>query len=181
MPSGSSPLDGHAVADAAHLLARLTFGARPGQAEAVAKTGLAAWLDAQLHPDKIADAAGTAALAPFRDALAPPADLEDTAQQEMAAAMQDGDVASGKKAKNMARKEIVLETQMTALARHIASERAVHEVMTDFWTNHFSVSLQKGKVRYLAADFVETAVRPFALGTFADLLKATARHPAMLV
>jgi uncharacterized protein (DUF1800 family) len=179
--AGATPLDGRAtVADAAHLLARLSFGARPGQADAVARTGLAAWLDAQLHPEKIADAAGTAALAPFRDALAPPADLEDAAQQEMAA-MMDSDAAAGKKAKNMARRELVLETQMTAIARHVASERAVHEVMTDFWTNHFSVSLQKGKVRYLAADFVETAVRPFALGTFADLLKATARHPAMLV
>ena len=165
------------VPDAAHLLARLTFGAKPGQAEAVAKTGLAAWLDTQLHPDKIVDAAGVAALAPFRDALAPPADLEDAIQQELA----DNDMVGDKKAKNMARRELVLETQMTAIARHVASERAVHEVMTDFWTNHFSVSLQKGKVRFLAADFVETAVRPHALGSFAELLKATARHPAMLV
>ncbi|HET9625185.1 MAG TPA: DUF1800 domain-containing protein [Kofleriaceae bacterium] len=176
------PLDGHATpADAAHLLARLTFGPRPGQAEALAGAGLAAWLDAQLRPDHIADPAGAAALAPFRDALAPPADLEDAAQQELADMPRDGDPARGKQAKNRARRALVLETQMTVIARHVASERAVLEVLTELWTNHFSVSLQKGKVRYLAADFVETAVRPFALGRFADLLKATARHPAMLV
>ncbi|MEO7734324.1 MAG: DUF1800 domain-containing protein, partial [Kofleriaceae bacterium] len=180
-PGGSTPLAGRATrADAAHLLARVTFGPRPGQAEALANRGLAAWLEAQLRPGELADPAGTAALAPFRDALAPPADLEDAAQRDAAAMLQDGDVASDKKAKNMAKRALVLETQMTAIARHVASERAVLEVMTDFWTNHFSVSLQKGKVRYLAADFVEQAIRPFALARFVDLLKATARHPAML-
>ncbi|HEX4422260.1 MAG TPA: DUF1800 domain-containing protein [Kofleriaceae bacterium] len=177
-----TPIDGRATpADAAHLLARLTFGARPGQADELARTGLAAWLEAQLRPETVPDPAGAAALAPFHDALAAPADLEDAAQAEAAAMIADGDAPGDKKAKNMAKRELLLETQMTAIARHIASERAVLEVMTDFWTNHFSVSLQKGKVRYLAADFVEQAVRPFALARFVDLLKATARHPAMLV
>jgi uncharacterized protein (DUF1800 family) len=176
----ATPLDGLATtADAAHLLARLTFGPRPGEAERLARRGLSAWLEAQLRPGELADPAGAAALAPFRDALAPPADLEDAAL-DMAAMAQDGEPGGGKPAKAMARRELVLDTQMTAIARHVASERALLEVMTDFWTNHFSVSLQKGKVRFLAADFVETAIRPRALGRFADLLSATARHPAML-
>jgi uncharacterized protein (DUF1800 family) len=178
--SAATPMSGRATpADAAHLLARLTFGARPGEAQAVARTGLAAWLDAQLAPARLPDPAGDAALAPFRDALAPFADLEDAAEREAAAMVQDG--AADKKARNQAKRELLLETQMTAIARHVASERAVLEVLTDFWTNHFSVSLQKGKVRYLAADFVERAVRPHALGKFSDLLLATARHPAMLI
>ncbi|HEY0189673.1 MAG TPA: DUF1800 family protein, partial [Kofleriaceae bacterium] len=162
MPATKTPLDGGATpADAAHLLARLTFGPRPGQPAQVARTGLAGWLEAQLRPKAIADPVGDAALAPFVGALALPADLEDAVQAE---AMPDGasDVtadgtadgmpdaaapAAGKKAKNMAKRALVLETQMTAIARHVASERALLEVMTDFWTNHFSVSLQKGKVR----------------------------------
>ena len=53
--------------------------------------------------------------------------------------------------------------------------------MTDFWTNHFAVSLHKGKVRFLAADFVERVIRPHALGRFSDMLVASARHPAMLL
>ena len=32
-----------------HALNRLTFGARPGDAEAVARMGLDKWLDSQLH------------------------------------------------------------------------------------------------------------------------------------
>src|SRR5271169_173957 len=34
-------------------LSRLTFGARPGDAEQVRKIGLKKWLDLQLHPERI--------------------------------------------------------------------------------------------------------------------------------
>jgi uncharacterized protein (DUF1800 family) len=36
-----------------HALNRLTFGPRPGDVEAVEKTGLKKWIDLQLHPDRI--------------------------------------------------------------------------------------------------------------------------------
>ena len=36
-------------------LNRLTFGARPGDAETVRKLGLKNWLDRQLHPERIAE------------------------------------------------------------------------------------------------------------------------------
>ena len=38
-----------------HTLNRLTFGARPGDAEAVKKLGLKKWIDRQLHPSSIAE------------------------------------------------------------------------------------------------------------------------------
>lgn len=38
-----------------HALDRLTFGARPGDLEAVRKTGLKKWIDQQLHPERIAE------------------------------------------------------------------------------------------------------------------------------
>jgi uncharacterized protein (DUF1800 family) len=37
------------------VLSRMTFGARPGDAEEVKRVGLAKWIDLQLHPDKIAE------------------------------------------------------------------------------------------------------------------------------
>jgi uncharacterized protein (DUF1800 family) len=170
-PAPATPLEGGATgADAAHLLSRLTFGAKPGQAAAITPD-LAKWLDLQLRPQQIVDKAGVDALAPFQSALAGPEELR--AAEE---AMRDDGEKKGK-----IKREQILEIQMTAIARHVASERQLYEVIVDFWTNHFSVSLQKGPVRYLAADFVERAIRPHALGTFRDLLKATAHHPAMLV
>ncbi|MDQ2774563.1 MAG: DUF1800 domain-containing protein, partial [Acidobacteriota bacterium] len=36
-----------------HALDRLTFGPRPGDAAQLEQTGLDAWLDAQLHPERI--------------------------------------------------------------------------------------------------------------------------------
>jgi len=38
----------------AHVLNRLTFGPRPGDVDDVKKVGLKKWIDAQLHPDRIA-------------------------------------------------------------------------------------------------------------------------------
>lgn len=40
-----------------HALDRLTFGARPGDVEAVRKLGLKKWIDQQLHPEKIQESA----------------------------------------------------------------------------------------------------------------------------
>jgi uncharacterized protein (DUF1800 family) len=49
----------------AHVLDRMGFGPRPGDIERVQQQGLAAYIDAQLHPEKIADAAMNARLDEF--------------------------------------------------------------------------------------------------------------------
>src|SRR5512134_1872819 len=46
------PGDERAVA---HVLNRLAFGPRPGDIDRIARTGLAAWIDAQLQPQRIAN------------------------------------------------------------------------------------------------------------------------------
>jgi uncharacterized protein (DUF1800 family) len=49
-----------------HLLERLTFGARPGNADAVQRKGLTKWIEAQLHPERIPeDPALEVSLKPF--------------------------------------------------------------------------------------------------------------------
>ena len=49
----------------AHVLDRIGFGARPGDIERVQQQGLASYIDAQLHPDKIPDTAMNARLEEF--------------------------------------------------------------------------------------------------------------------
>jgi uncharacterized protein (DUF1800 family) len=49
-----------------HALNRLTFGIRPGDVERTRAMGLEKWLEEQLHPDKINDAALESRLAPLR-------------------------------------------------------------------------------------------------------------------
>src|SRR5215475_1926382 len=51
---------------AVHALNRLTFGPRPGDVQQVMAMGVDRWIDLQLHPEKIADNAMDARLAPLR-------------------------------------------------------------------------------------------------------------------
>ena len=67
-----------------------------------------------------------------------------------------------------------------AVARAIWSERQLLEVMADFWSNHLNVTCPYGDVWDNRTDYDRNVIRKFALGRFADLLKASARHPAML-
>src|ERR1700712_4724698 len=48
-----------------HVLNRLTFGLRPGDADRVQASGLIAYIDNQLHPERLDDAALEARLAPL--------------------------------------------------------------------------------------------------------------------
>src|SRR6266566_3387842 len=59
-----------------HVLNRLTFGARPGEAYRVHAMGLATWLDQQLHPPRIDDHAAEAML-PQLDAAPDSADPKE--------------------------------------------------------------------------------------------------------
>ena len=55
------------------------------------------------------------------------------------------------------------------MARAVASERQLLEVMTDFWLNHFSVYDAKGpRQRYMLADYENRVIRPNALGKFRE-------------
>jgi uncharacterized protein (DUF1800 family) len=75
---------------------------------------------------------------------------------------------------------IVIELSQAKLTRAVYSERQLQEVMTDFWFNHFNVFIGKNADRWLTTSYEYEAIRPHVLGSFRDLLGATARHPAML-
>ncbi|MBI1734096.1 MAG: DUF1800 family protein [Candidatus Rokubacteria bacterium] len=61
--------------DVVHLLARATFGPRPGDVERVRRMGAAAWLDGQLAPNSLDDAATAAALASLPTLAMPTSEL----------------------------------------------------------------------------------------------------------
>lgn len=63
----------------------------------------------------------------------------------------------------------------------IESDTPFMERMVHFWSNHFAVSIKKNQVRGLAGPYEFEAIRPNILGSFGDLLKASALHPAMLI
>ena len=152
---------------AEHLLSRLTFGARPGDAAEIQRVGVKKWIDRQMHPDLIGESprliGKLSALKTINEspaALAQEFPLRGEAQARVAT--------------------IGRELTEAKVYRALYSERQLEEVLVDFWFNHFNVNFQKGAGRYLTADYERTAIRPHVFGHFGDLLRATAEHPAML-
>jgi len=67
------------------------------------------------------------------------------------------------------------------LAQSYAAPIGFVERLVAFWSNHFCVSVAKGPIgRGAAGAFEREAIRPHALGRFADMLLAVERHPVML-
>ena len=67
------------------------------------------------------------------------------------------------------------------MLRAAYSERQLEEVLADFWFNHFNVIRRQGPRRaFMLTEYERDAIRPHVLGSFRDLLGATAQSPAML-
>src|SRR6266567_2372603 len=155
-----------------HALNRLAYGPRPGDVQRVAAEGVMRWIDRQLSPEEIDNERLAEREGQFQ--------ILRYDRGELAAA---ADTMADKSAADpIAQKGRRLAGQFADLAvvRAALSERQLYEVMVDFWTNHFSVYIAKGADRFLTPDYIEHTIRPRAMGTFEDLLIATARSPAML-
>jgi uncharacterized protein (DUF1800 family) len=141
-----------------HVLNRLTFGARPGDADRVQAIGLAAWLDQQLHPSRIDDHAAEAILPPLGAApgSADPMELRRFARRQVET------LASDK------------------VLRAMYSERQLQEVLVDFWFNHFNVYAGKGRTAEYLPEYERDVIRPHVFDHFRELLEADAKSPAML-
>jgi len=156
-----------------HVLNRIGFGAGPGDIERVRQLGLQAYIDQQLRPDRIADAAMSERLAGFATLSKSSRELADEYFLPAQMARQQGQTVRGDR-------QAILELMQAKVLRAAYSERQLQEVMVDFWFNHFNVFVGKGQVRLYLNEYERDVIRPHVLGTFADLLRATAESPAML-
>ncbi len=77
-------------------------------------------------------------------------------------------------------RQALAELMQAKILRAAYSERQLEEVMVDFWFNHFNVFSGKGQVRVYLNEYERDAIRPHVLGSFRELLQATAESPAML-
>jgi uncharacterized protein (DUF1800 family) len=164
-----------------HALQRLTYGPRPGDVERVEAIGLEAWLERQLDPVRVDDGATDTALAAFPTLTMSIADLHREYprrdEQNFAAGKNGGGEAAPPYRRPV---RIAGELQAARMLRAVRSERQLQEVMVDFWANHFNVFVGKGELRWYTTAWEREVIRPHALGRFPELLRATARHPAML-
>jgi uncharacterized protein (DUF1800 family) len=189
-----------------HGLNRLGYGPRPGDVETVRVMGLDKWIERQLHPERIDDAALRARLADYRTLDLPVAALIEGYEiprevkreiQERRAETAEASETSGEDAARARRevmrqlgsgmqqmqgrpRQVIEELQAAKVMRAVYSQRQLDEVLVDFWMNHFNVFAGKGPEKFLVGAYERDVVRPHAWGRFEDLLKATAASPAML-
>ena len=193
-----------------HVLNRAGFGPRPGDVAHVRQIGLEVWIEQQLQPERIPDAAVEARLRSYETL-----DLSsrEIAQQyflpaKRAKKARKAEQGSQGRAKQAGRagasayvgpnfssagtsteamapemkraRQVLVELSAQKIVRAVYSDRQLEEVLTDFWFNHFNVYAGKGLTRVFVTEYEREAIRPHVLGHFRDLLGATAKSPAML-
>jgi uncharacterized protein (DUF1800 family) len=144
---------------------RFGFGAKPGELSTVAPDPRA-WLKSQLRPD-------------------PAAVTGTPSAKRLAALFQAKQERKGETdAVKAFRKTLHEEFRVGAIQRTLgaaASNTPFRERLVQFWSNHFTVSIQRSIVVPVAIGFENEAIRPHVMGRFRDMLHAVAQHPAMLV
>ena len=181
-----------------HLLNRLGFGPTRAAIDRIRSMGLEAYIEEQLHPERIADEALAGRLAGFstlqlssRELASGyflPAQMQRREEQRRAGGAGRADSPSMEPDMRSPRSTDAMRTQRAPVAellqqkllRAAYSERQLNEVLVDFWFNHFNVFIGKGQVRTYVNEYERDAIRPHVLGRFRDLLGATAQSPAML-
>jgi len=161
---------------------RFGLGARPGDLETIKGNGRD-WLSAQLKnaPPRLTDAA----LRSSSEILVQALDLRREIRASRQAAS-SGEGASGAQIAALLKvpqllRPIYIEEATARFKQAVATDRPFVERLTQFWTNHFAVSVDKNLVLGLAGSFEREAIRPNVLGNFNDMLLAVEQHPAMLL
>lgn len=154
-PEGVSALSGHER----RALDRLCYGVSIREARRVSSIGLAAWIEEQLADDPV-----------------PEFDLR-WRMRNLDVLDKDADAIEGAHRKA----EVVEQLRAGALLRQIYGRRQIHEMMVEFWNDHFNISVDKDPGWALKVVDDREVIRQHAFGSFHDLLSASAHSPAMLV
>ncbi len=137
---------------------RLTFGFTRYEIDLLRSKGLEGYIRYHMHPASIDDSTLDAYLAANYPALVM------TPQQ--LGASQPADVAN--------------QMIRARLMRAIFSRRQLFERIVECWTDHFNIWIRDDPSSFLKAADDRDVIRANALGTFPNLLRASAHSPAML-
>jgi uncharacterized protein (DUF1800 family) len=162
---------------------RFGLGSQTGELDAIGGNGRD-WLRAQLKgaPPRLDDPQ----LRASSDILVQALDLrrDIRAARQAAAKNEPGDGAQATAALmkvGQLLRPIYTQEATARFRQAISTDRPFVERLTQFWTNHFAVSVDKNLLLGLAGSFEREAIRPNVLGNFGDMLLAVERHPAMLL
>ena len=164
---------------ARHVLDRMAFGPKPGDAQRIEAMGWEAWVRQQLDPNAIDNEACDRYVLEHYPSLA--MTMDQVFYEYRPAYENDPPTQAEIDRRNQLRYKLKRELTDSVLYRAVSSERRFEEVMAEFWRNHFNVDQNKDEVQYLAAHYEQTVIRRHMFGKFSHLLLASARHPAMLI
>ena len=147
-------------------LNRLTFGPRVEERARFTELGLQAYLEEQLAYDSINDFDCEILLSPFKTLKMDANELEGISNQLF---------------DNYDREKVPNELRQATLIRQLYSKRQLYEVMVEFWSDHFNIFIEKGNGFFLKTVDDREVIRKHALGSFRDLVWASAHSPAMMI
>ncbi len=160
-----------------HLLNRFTLGATPALMREVRRRGIDAWIEAQLAGEAGDDSRLTRRLAGLKSVGLTNREIMEKYVVSLAADATPAARRRRQQLRNVPRNEL----KDSVLLHAVLGRDQVREAAADFFRNHLCVSVDKGAVRYLATEYEREVIRAGALGKFGDMLRASAKHPAMLV
>lgn len=168
--------------EAWQLANRLSWGANLSTVQQVQQQGQARWLEQQLQArSSELPAQVQQQIQSYTISQTTLADLIFKLEaQRREAEQQKGTEDSLRKAYQQELNRLAREAANRTLLRDLYSSNQLYEQVCAFWANHFNIHTGKHNLRAMVGDFDEHALRPHALGKFADLLRATVYHPAML-
>jgi hypothetical protein len=164
-PAGSVGDVSLSDAQAWHLLRRCSYGPTADSIADARRLGLTGWLNAQLAPSSIPDPVADSVVARFPKLAL---DIAGVHAGVAAGTIQEFGW------------DLMFQLGQLTLARAAWSKRQLLEVMVDVWSNHLNVCnpFDGGWDNRHAYD--RDVIRKYAFGRFADMLKASTVHPAML-
>ncbi|SMC64937.1 DUF1800 domain-containing protein [Pedobacter africanus] len=186
---------------AAHLLSRFTYGAKAEDIDEVVKTGLEKWFKEQLDGQQ-ADQLLDGKLKQYEDINLSNTEVENKYPrpgQAVRMAVKEGFIdkdsvnkADGKEYRQQVKaymdskgykpqQELYRQFFNQKILRAAYTNNQLHELLTDFWFNHFNVSLTKNQCASFVPAYERDVIRPNVTGKFQTLLMATAKSPAMLM
>ncbi|MDA9555353.1 DUF1800 domain-containing protein [Pelobium sp.] len=185
---------------ALHLLNRFTYGVKPEDIDNALKLGLEKWFQQQLD-GKLEDDSLNNMLKDY-DAInlsnEEVVDKFPLGAKVLRMAIKDGVIDKDSVNKSdkaeykeklrvyMAQKGIKPQQELfrqlfnQKILRAAYTNNQLREVMTDFWFNHFNISLTKNDCSSFVPAYERDVIRPNVFGKFQNLLLATAKSPAML-
>ena len=186
---------------AAHLIDRFTFGNKPGAIDEVMKMGLENWFINQAEGNQ-QDVVLTERLAgydalnmsneqvvatfPNRAILAKEAKeagltkFDSTIQDQKKIYRNELKALMDKKGYRP-QSELFQQFISQKILAAAYSNNQLHQLLTEFWFNHFNVSISKNQCAAFIPAYERDVIRPNVTGKFSNLLLATAQSPAMLI